>query len=89
MLPPPLGREGVTLLAAAENKRITQKKRISTKPKMDIFLNFSVFGIVKTWLPGSKRSTGNRPETVYDKPVKKGYKELHVQKKRTPLFTAR
>jgi hypothetical protein len=26
------GREGVTLLAAAENKRITQKKRISTKP---------------------------------------------------------
>jgi hypothetical protein len=25
-------REGVTLLAAAENKRITQKKRISTKP---------------------------------------------------------
>jgi hypothetical protein len=28
------GREGVTLLAAAENKRITQKKRISTKPKI-------------------------------------------------------
>jgi hypothetical protein len=27
------GREGVTLLAAAENKRITEKKRISTKPK--------------------------------------------------------
>jgi hypothetical protein len=26
------GREGVTLLAAAENKQITQKKRISTKP---------------------------------------------------------
>jgi len=26
------GREGVTLLAAAENKRITGKKRISTKP---------------------------------------------------------
>jgi hypothetical protein len=26
------GREGVTLLAAAENKRITKKKRISTKP---------------------------------------------------------
>jgi hypothetical protein len=25
-------REGVTLPAAAENKRITQKKRISTKP---------------------------------------------------------
>jgi hypothetical protein len=33
MLPPPLGREGVTLLAAAENKRITQKKRVSTEPK--------------------------------------------------------
>jgi len=29
------GREGVTLPAAAENKRITQKKRISTKPKKD------------------------------------------------------
>jgi hypothetical protein len=27
------GREGVTLIAAAENKRITKKKRISTKPK--------------------------------------------------------
>jgi hypothetical protein len=27
------GRVGVTLLAAAENKRITQKKRISTKPE--------------------------------------------------------
>jgi hypothetical protein len=27
------GREGVALLAAAENKQITQKKRISTKPK--------------------------------------------------------
>jgi hypothetical protein len=26
------GREGVTLLAAAENKRITKKKRISIKP---------------------------------------------------------
>ena len=26
-------REGVTLIAAAENKRITKKKRISTKPK--------------------------------------------------------
>jgi hypothetical protein len=26
------GREGVNLLAAAENKRIPQKKRISTKP---------------------------------------------------------
>ncbi len=33
MLPPPWGREGVILLAAAENKRITQKKRISTKPQ--------------------------------------------------------
>jgi hypothetical protein len=32
MLPPPLGREEVTLFAAAENKRITQKKRFSTEP---------------------------------------------------------
>ncbi len=31
-LPPLWGREGVTLPAAAENKRITQKKRISTEP---------------------------------------------------------
>ena len=29
---PHWGREGVTLLAAAENTRVTQKKRISTKP---------------------------------------------------------
>jgi hypothetical protein len=28
------GREGVILLAATENKRITQKKRISTKPRL-------------------------------------------------------
>jgi len=27
------GREGVTLQAAAENKRITKKKRISTEPQ--------------------------------------------------------
>jgi hypothetical protein len=34
------GREGVTLLAAAENKRITQKKRISTKPKFITTVNY-------------------------------------------------
>jgi hypothetical protein len=32
------GGEGVTLMAAAENKRITQKKRISTKPNFEFTL---------------------------------------------------
>jgi hypothetical protein len=31
------GREGVTLPAAAENKQITKKKRISTKPFFPIY----------------------------------------------------
>jgi hypothetical protein len=37
------GREGVTLIAAAENKRIIQKKRISTMPifKKMVFTRYS------------------------------------------------
>jgi hypothetical protein len=34
---PHWGREGVTLTAATENKRITQKTRISTKPEFPPF----------------------------------------------------
>jgi len=37
---PLLGREGVTLIAAAENKRNTLKKRVSTKP-FQRWLSFS------------------------------------------------
>ena len=40
------GREGVTLIAAAENYRMTKKKRVSTEPKINkksknrFFINF-------------------------------------------------
>jgi len=49
---PHWGREGVTLLAAAENTRVTQKKRISTKP---FFYNFLIYPPIQSLffsLPG-------------------------------------
>jgi hypothetical protein len=46
MLPPPGGREGVTLIAAAENYRMTLEKRVSAEPVVLKILSVRIYDSV-------------------------------------------